>query len=175
MESQKNIKNKFERNQKALTLKPNLGISTGVSTTRVVDGLICEIKEGEWTLKTDMPQQIGGQGSAPTGGVLGRAALGSCLATGYMLWASKLNIEIKSLEISIEADYDDGALFATSSAYPGYSEIRYNVHIESSSTPKEIEAFLDKADKHSPYLDVFSRAISCKREVKLTTSQSHAS
>ena len=84
-----------------------------------------------------------------------------------MLWASKLDIDIKTLEISIEADYDDGALFATSNSNAGYSEVRYKVNIESPSSPAEIEAFLNEADKRSPYLDVFSRALSCKREVKL--------
>ena len=170
MEAQKEIKNKFERNEKALTLKPKLGLSTGVSVTRVVDGLQCEIKEGDWELKTDMPIQVGGNGSAPTGGVLGRAALGSCLASGYMMWASKLNIQIDNLEIRIEADYDDGGLFATSVAPPGYSEIRYHVHIESPLSAEEIETFLDKADKHSPYLDVFSRAQVCKREIHITNN-----
>jgi len=167
MKTQKAIKNKFERNEKALTLKPSLGHGTGVSIVRIKNGLECEITEGNWQLKTDMPKQVGGNGSAPSPGVLGRAALGSCLATGYMLWASKLDIDIQTLEIKIEADYDDGALFATSVSNPGYSEIRYNVHIKSALSPTEIEAFLDEADKHSPYLDVFRRSQTCKRNAKV--------
>lgn len=171
MEAQKEIKNKFERNEKALTLKPKLGLSTGLSVTRVIDGLKCEIKEGDWVLKTDMPKQVGGNGSTPTGGVLGRAALCSCLASGYMMWASKLDIPIDSLEIRIEADYDDGGLFATSFAPPGYSEIRYHVYIKSPLSKDKIETFLDKADQHSPYLDVFKRAQVCKREIQFTNSK----
>lgn len=167
MKQQKDIKYKFERTAKALTLKPSIGLDTGISTIRIQNGLTCEITEGNWQLKTDMPSQVGGHGSAPSPGVLGRAALGSCLATGYMLWASKLDINIKSLEIKIEADYDDGALFATSKSFPGYSEVRYHVIIDSALSNSELEIFLDEADKHSPYLDVFSRAISCKRQVKL--------
>lgn len=166
MESQKEIKNKFERNAKALSLRPSLGLSTGVSTVRITTGLECEITEGNWQLKTDMPEQVGGKGSAPSPGVLGRAAFGSCIATGYMLWASKLDINIESLEIKVEADYDDGALFAVSNSDPGYSEVRYNVHIESSMNSSETKSFLDEADKHSPYLDVFRRAHSCKRIIK---------
>ncbi len=171
MEAQKVIKNRFERNEKALTLRPTLGFGTGVSIIRIIDGLTCEIKEGKWELKTDMPEQLGGDGSAPTPGVLGRAALGSCLATGYMMWASKLDIIIDSLEIRIEADYDDGGLFATSESPPGYSEIRYQIYIKSPISPLEIEKFLDKADKHSPYLDVFRRSQSCKREVEFAKNK----
>ena len=100
-------------------------------------------------------------------GVLGRAALGSCLASGYMMWASSLDIVIDSLEIKIEADYDDGALFGTSDVPAGYSQVQYHVKINSPHSREEIEDFLDSADKHSPYLDVFSRAQHCKRKLKL--------
>ncbi len=167
MEAQKNIKTQFERNEKTLTLKPALGIGKKVSITKLVNGLTCEIKEGDWTIKTDMPKQVGGNSSAPTPGTFGRAALGSCLASGYMMWASKLDIPIESLEIRIESDFDDGAMFGTSDALPGYSEVRYDVKIESPLSYSEINDFLDKADKHSPYLDVFSRAQPCIRNVKL--------
>ena len=167
MNSQKEIKNKFERNAKALTLKPNLGLGTGVSVTRIVDGLTCEVKEGDWAFKTDMPTQVGGTGNGPSPGALGRAALGSCLATSYMLWASKMDVTINGLEIKIEADYDDGGLFASSDSFPGYSEVRYQIKIQSPDSPFKIYRFLEKAEKHNPYLDIFRRAQSCKRVVEL--------
>ncbi|OUR90813.1 hypothetical protein A9Q87_12745 [Flavobacteriales bacterium 34_180_T64] len=175
MKEQDSIKHKFERNAKALSLKPNLGQGTGVSVTRITNGLSCEISEGDWKLHSDMPNQIGGNGSAPSPGVLGRAALGSCLATGYMLWASKLDVPIDKLEVCIEADYDDGALFASSNAFPGYSEVRYTVKIKSPRSLLEIEKFLDKAEQHSPYLDVFSRAQLCKRNIELIKTQKNES
>jgi len=167
MEIQQHIKTKFERNERALTLKPSLGFGKKTSVTRLVSGLSCEIKEGNWVLKTDMPEQVGGNDTAPTPGTYGRAALGACLASGYMMWASKLNIPIESLEIKIEADFDDGGLFDTSDSFPGYSEVRYSIKIESPLSLSEIEEFLDKADKHSPYLDVFRRAQPCVRNVEL--------
>jgi len=167
MTIQDDIKNKFIRTQKALTLKPSLGLSTGISTTRIINGLTAETREGDWVFKTDMPKQVGGSATASTPGALGRAALGSCLAIGYMLWASKLEVPIDSLEVEIEADYDDGALFDTSNNYPGYLEIRYTVRIKSPASDDDIENLLNTGDKHSPYLDVFSRAQSCVRQVEI--------
>lgn len=167
MKEQDDIKNKFIRTQKALTLKPSLGMGTGISKTRIVNGLSCETREGDWVFKTDMPKQVGGSETASTPGALGRAALGSCLAIGYMLWASKLEVPIDSLEVEIEADYDDGALFDTSNNYPGYLEIRYTVRIKSPASDDDIENLLNMGDKHSPYLDVFSRAQSCVRQVEI--------
>ena len=66
MECQKEIKNKFNRNVKALTLKPALGFGRKTSTAKITNGLCCEITEGDWTLKTDMPTQIGGSARAPS-------------------------------------------------------------------------------------------------------------
>lgn len=167
MKVQDDIKSKFIRTQKALTLKPSKGIGTGVSKTRIVNGLSCETREGDWFFKADMPKQVGGFASASSPGALGRAALGSCLAIGYMMWASKLDVIIDSLEVEIKADYDDGGLFATSDAPPGYLEVQYIVKIKSPASLAEIENVLDLGDKHSPYLDVFARAQSCIRQVEL--------
>jgi len=36
---------------------------------------------------------------APTPGVLGRAALGSCLAIGYMMYAAKTGVPLAGLEV----------------------------------------------------------------------------
>jgi len=167
MKEQADIKGKFIRSQKALTLKPSLGIGTGVSKTRIVNGLSCETREGDWLFKADMPEQVGGFASASSPGALGRAALGSCLAIGYMMWASKLDVIINSLEVEIKADYDDGGLFDTSAAAPGYLEVQYNVRIKSPASLAEIENVLNSGDKHSPYLDVFSRAQNCIRRTEI--------
>jgi uncharacterized OsmC-like protein len=167
MKAQENIKVKFNRSQKALNLKPGLGLDSAISRTRIINGLTCETQEGDWVFKADMPKQIGGSATASSPGALGRTALGSCLAIGYMLWASKLDIIIKELVVEIEADFDDGALFGTSDAPPGYLEIRYLVKIKSPCSPSEIENLLNLGDKHSPYLDVFSRAQTCIRRVEL--------
>ena len=163
------IKIAVERSTKALSLKPSLGLGTGVSKTRIKDGLTCEIEEGGWKFLADMPESIGGNGKGPTPGVYGRAALGSCLAVGYMMMAAKMNISISSLEVEVQADYDDGALLGTTDVAPGYSEVRYKVTVESEANSEDIRKMIDDADLHSPYLDVFSRGQNCKREIHIVT------
>lgn len=167
MKDPADLKIALERTTRALTLKPSLGRSTGVSTTRVTNGLTCSIEEGDWKLVTDMPASVGGAAKGPTPGVLGRAALGSCIAMGYIMKAALKNIRINLLEVVIEADYDDGAMFGVSDADPGYSQVRYIVTIESNASKEDILAMMDEADKHSPYLDVFRRAQDCVREVRI--------
>jgi uncharacterized OsmC-like protein len=160
----------FERSHKALSLKPSLGLGTGISKTTMVNGLTCKISEGPWELVADMPQVAGGNATGPTPGVYGRAALGSCLAIGYMMRASKNNIHIHSLEVEVHASYDDGPLFGSrNDVPPGYTQVKYVVRVQSDASEEEIIKLLNEADEHSPYLDVFSRAQSCIREVHILT------
>ncbi len=165
------IRTAVERSAKAISLKPSLGLGTGISTTRITSGLHCEITEGSWRMEADMPEGVGGNSKAPTPGVYGRAALGSCLAIGYMMKAAVMQIPVSRLEVEIQADYDDGALLGTSDADPGYLEVRYTVTIESDASEQDIVAMLDEADRHSPYLDVFSRAQSCVRKVNIVAAK----
>jgi len=171
MESQQKIKEAVSRSIKALSLKPSMGLGTGISRTKIRNGLSCEISEGNYKLIADMPASVGGSVSGPTPGVYGRAAFGSCLAIGYMMQASVANIKIDSLEVEVQADYDDGALFGTSSSAPGYLEVRYTVTVESDAPEDEILKMLDLADKQSPYLDVFARAQKCIRDVNIISSK----
>jgi uncharacterized OsmC-like protein len=171
MNSQQKIKEAVGRSTKALSLKPSLGLGTGISKAKIINGLSCEITEGKHTLIADMPESVGGNASGPTPGVYGRAAFGSCLAIAYMMKASAMDIKIDSLEVEVQADYDDGALFGTSSAVPGYLEVRYKVTVESDAAEDEIMEMLDTADKQSPYLDVFSRPQKCIRDVHIISSK----
>ena len=131
MDTQSEIKAKFNRSAKATALKPSVGVDTSVSRAKLVDGLGCQVSEGDWVVDIDMPKELGGENAHPTPGVFGRAALGSCLAIGYKLQASTLDIPITSIEVVLEADWDMGAVFGTSDADPGYSEIRYTVKVKS--------------------------------------------
>lgn len=168
MPVQEKIRSGFHRVASALANRPDFGHGTGISKTSIKDGLTCEIQEGNWKLIADMPGQAGGNGAGPTPGVYGRAALGSCLAIGYMMRAATMDIPVTSLQVEVQADYDDGALFGTAPGIPpGYLEIRYTVTIDSEASEEKIMEMLDEADRHSPYLDVFRRAQDCRREVKI--------
>lgn len=164
----------FERTARALQRRPALGQNTATTTVRITDGLTCEIAEGPWRLKADMPPQVGGAGAGPTPGVLGRAALGSCLAIGYVLYAAKAGIPLEGIEVEVAADYDDGALFGVSDAPPGYLEVRYSVTVYSPAPKAEILRMLDEADSHSPYRDVFGRAQQLSRSATIVTSSPNA-
>ena len=133
---------------------PERGRNTAVSRTTVARGLTCQIEEGPWRLVADMSEKAGGGGEGPTPGVLGRAALGSCLAIGYVLEAARAGVPIERVEVEVQTDFDDGALFGVSDEPPGYLDVRCRVSLCSSASEADLQRVMDAADARSPYLDV---------------------
>jgi uncharacterized OsmC-like protein len=170
MHNQDHIKTALERNARAVSLRPSLALHTGKTTVRLKPGLECEVAEGPWRITVGIGEKSGGTNAGPSPGVLGRGALGSCLAVGYAMWAARLGVPIDALEVQVEADYDSrGELGVADDVPPGYTQVRYIVSVESPAPEEDVRRVIDTADRYSPYRDVFARANDIRREVRITT------
>jgi uncharacterized OsmC-like protein len=162
------IREALERNARAVTLKPAIAKHTGRTTVRLKPGLECEVEDGRWKLTVGIGKSSGGSDAGPSPGILGRGALGSCLAIGYGMWAARLGVPIDTVEVEVQADYDSrGELGASDDVPPGYTQVRYIVTIGSAAPEADIRRVIDTADKYSPYRDVFSRANDLHRELRI--------
>lgn len=158
MADQATIRQIAERNIQLLALKPTRGMLSCTTKARLRDGLSCEISEGPWQLHADMPAKAGGDETAPTPGVLGRAALASCLVIGIATWSARLGIQIDDLQVEVHADFNArGELGADDSVRPGYTSVRYEIAIDSPAPRERLVEMLELAERHSPYLDVFGQ------------------
>ena len=165
------IRMALERNAKAVSLRPAVGQGTAVTKVRLRHGLACDVEEGAWRLTVGMSEKSGGSNAGPNPGIYGRAALGSCLAIGYAMWAARLGVPLDALEVEVQADYDTrGELGVSDEVPPGYSAVRYKVRVESAASETDVLRVLDTAEKYSSYRDVFARALPLRREVHITTS-----
>lgn len=171
MDATEQIKSTFERNKRALSLRPSVG--RGTATTRAIlrKGLHFEVVDGAWKMNVDMSEKSGGAGAAPDPGVYGRAALASCLGINYAMYAAVKGLRISNLEIEVQADYDSNGTYGTIDQPPGYQQVRYTVVIEGDASEDEFHSFVDEADKHCVYLDVFSRSMDVQRKVRVESSQ----
>ena len=165
------IKKSFERSVKALSLRPSIGQGTAITNVRVRDGLTCDIEDGDWKMTVDMDKGSGGEAAGPDPGVFGRAALGSCLAIGYSLWAAKLDVPISAVEVEVHADYDARGMYGVADLPAGWAGLRYTVRVKSTAPEADVLRVLDEADAHSPLLDDFSRALKIDRQVQVTTAK----
>lgn len=165
------IRTAVERSVKAVSLRPSVGQGTAVTRVRLREGLACDIQEGPWTLVAGMTEKYGGTNEGPNPGVLGRAALGSCLAIGYAIWAARLGVPVDALEVEVHADYDArGELGVADDVDPGYSAVRYVVTVSSPASPEDVHRWLDTADRYSSWRDNLARALPLVGERRVTTT-----
>lgn len=161
------IKTAFERQTKAVTLKPSIGQNTAVTKAFLRDGLTCDIVDGKWKLVADMSEKWGGKEEGPTPGTYGRAALASCLVISYKMWAESMNIKIDELSVEVQADFDTRGMSGVDETKPGYLEMRYIVNIKSPEDEDTIIKLLDTADERSSYVDMFRNAQKVNRILNL--------
>jgi uncharacterized OsmC-like protein len=157
-EALQRIKTAFERNGRAVELRPALGQKTAVTRARIVDGLHCETEEGRWKLAIDASEKSGGTGAGPDPGFVVRSALAACFAMGYVTWAAHLDVPISNLEVELQADFDARGQHGMGDIPAGYSEIRYVVRVESTAAEADIRRVAEAADRASMVGDVFARA-----------------
>ena len=166
------IREAVERVAKAVSLRASIGQGTASTRVRLHPGLSCTVEEGAWHFKVGMSDKYGGANEAPNPGVYGRAAVGSCLAIGYGIWAARMGVPIESLTVEIQADYDvRGELGVSDDVSPGYLGVRYIVTIESSAPEADVLLMLDTADRHSSWRDDIARAVPISREVRVLATK----
>ena len=157
----------FRRMVNTVETRPARAIGTARTSVRVANGMTCEVSDGDWNLTLDLPERWGGNGAGPNPGVYGRAALGSCLAMAYRRFAAANDLPIRSLQIEIEADYDARGELGLSDVTPAYTEVRYIVSVESDAPAAEVRRVFDLAERHCPYLVVWSQPMPMRRELRI--------
>lgn len=158
MSSSQRIRDAFNRMQHVFTKRPAVAQASATMRARITDGLRCEAREGDWLLSLDMPVDAGGSNTGATPGVHGRAALASCLAMGYSIELARAGIEARSVEVEVQVDYDNRGLLGMDSVRPGYLNVRHTLYIDSDAPLDQVQPALEKAQRNSPYLDVFTHA-----------------
>ncbi|MFH5833050.1 OsmC family protein [Halalkalibaculum sp. DA3122] len=171
MADQKTIKEAFERNQKAVKLRPSKARSSVVTRVRLFDGTTCEVEHKHWKFKVDIGKTEGGNDAGPGPGILERGALGSCLAIGYSQRAAVLEIPIDKIEVDVESELDARGMLYIDDRPPGFRSLRYKVYIESPAPEEEIMQLIEDTDRHSPVLDDFKRALPVERHVTIKTTE----
>ena len=162
----------MDRTIEAVTLRPGIGQDSQVMHTEVAADGRCTIKDGDATMEIDLSEEFGGAGSTLAPGFYVRAALGACLAQGYLVWAAKLGVPINRLNVELHSDYDmRGNLGIDESVARSYLGVRYVVNIDSPAPYAAVEEVINKSDDLDFVRDVFARAIPLEREIRVTRSE----
>ena len=162
------IKSAFERNGRAIELRPAMGQKTAVTRARIAEGVRCEVSEGRWNMTVDASEKSGGTAAGPDPGFVVRSALAACFAMGYVNWAAHLDVPVSGVEVDVHADFDARGQHGVEGIPAGYSEVRYEVRITSTAPETDIRRVVEAADRASMVGDVFARAHKLVRNLTVT-------
>lgn len=150
--------------------RPNHAQVTNTGTATVEDGLACVFSDGTHAIDIDMPEAIGGTGTAPSPGYFGRAAICSCIAIGIKMTAAREGLAVNSISVSIEQDFDNRGVLGMLGASAVPLDTRIEIGISSSAPAQKIKDLVDRALRIDPWYLAFSQAqpvqITCKTEME---------
>ena len=124
---------------------------------------------GSWSVITDMPSALGGDGSAPSPGWLRRAAQAACEATMIAIRAAQEGVTLDSLEVTVGSVSDDRGMLGTPPGIhsgPLQSWARVTISAQG-APPDRIRQLVQWAEAHSPVTDSLCRSVPHRLEIEV--------
>ena len=145
------IRRAQERAMAIFERRPMAALSCSQVEATVSDGLVCHVTDGKHAVVLDMPAPVGGTEAGPTPGFHARVAVSGCIAIGIKMTAVRLGIELKSVNVVVEMDFDDSALFGMGNASAAPLKSRVNVRLESHADSGMLDNLVETALAADPY------------------------
>lgn len=135
----------------------------------MVDGLRCRIESPDGkAIYTDMPAEVGGEGTANSPGWHLRAALASCDATLLAMRAARQGLQLDGIEVSVEASSDGRGMFLDQGVSPGSTGMHLRFKIApGNASAAEIESLVRWVEAHSPVATDVSRAVELSSDIEI--------
>jgi uncharacterized OsmC-like protein len=131
--------------------KPKAAQSTIRASGRIEDGLTCRFRQGDHQAVMDMSKVIGGDEKGPTPGFFIRAGLAGCVAIGIKLTATRESIQVDAIDVDVEMDFDDGAMFGVGTNTAAPLATRFTITLKSPAPWEKVTAIVDRALAADPY------------------------
>jgi organic hydroperoxide reductase OsmC/OhrA len=152
------IRSAQERALSIFERKPSAALSCAKTRGRLDEGLQCTVSSGQLDVRMDMPREFGGDGSAPSPGFFVRAGLIGCVAIGIKMTAAREGVQLDSVDVDVEMDFDDGAMLGLGDNTAAPLETRLTITLESPAPWVAVEEMARRALATDPYYLAFRDA-----------------
>jgi uncharacterized OsmC-like protein len=126
------------------------GQSMASGSACITEGMRCVFTLGEHKAVSDMPEIVGGGGTAPTPGYA-RASIASCVAMGIKMTAIRAGLTLRKVTVDLEMDFDDGASLGVGDRTAAPLETRLAISIDTDAPQAAVEELVSQALAIDPY------------------------
>lgn len=146
---------------------PGHGRLTLSASGEILDGVRCHATIREHELGIDEPMGIGGTDTGPNPVEIVLAALGTCQAITYRVWAAMLGIQLDTVRFETEGDIDLNGFFGLNDATrPGLERIRHRVTLVGPESEARYRELAEAVDRHCPVLDIVANPMAVEHTVE---------
>jgi uncharacterized OsmC-like protein len=127
-------------------------------------GLRMDVDIRNHRITVDEPKALGGTDEGPNPVELMLAALTTCQAITYRVWAAKLGIALDSVNVEADGSIDLRGFFGVDDEVrPGYSAIKLRVQLHGPESAERYQQLADTVDRHCPVYDIAGAPVPISR------------
>ena len=130
---------------------PEEARSTIRTTGEIGAGLACTVTQGKFTATTDLGPGMGGDAAGPSPGFFARAGIVGCVGIAVKMLAAREGVHFERVNVAIETDFDDAALFGIGPGGAAPTETRVSLDIVSEADPAVIDDIVARALAMDPW------------------------
>ena len=118
------------------------------------------------TFLVDEPADLVGKDAAPNAAEYLLGAYGSCLATGFVLNATKRGVTLRDLEVTVDGRIENILTFfgMSDDGHPGYREITARAYVDADTDDLTLQEIWRETVKSSPVGNSLTRSVVLRGE-----------
>lgn len=140
-----------------------MAVQTFKASAHLQEGVRVIAKSRNFEVTIDEPKELGGTNTGMNPVELILCSLGACQSIVARTYAKKFKIQMDNFWVELEGDLDTDGFMNKSDVRRGYSDIRYNIHIETDATREAVEKFIDFISKTCPIDDTIANTVNVQR------------
>ncbi|MGH2522382.1 MAG: OsmC family protein [Anaerolineales bacterium] len=159
----------FQEALQIVGANPGASHAPKASRVRWMEGLKFKAFVRNHSFIVDEPAHLTGEDTSPNSVEYVLGAYGACLATGFVMNASKRGIAIRNLEVSLESTQDNVFTFLglapPTEGHPGFDEIKAKLYVQADADEAAVREIWEHTIQTSPVHNILTRSATIKPEV----------
>jgi len=123
-----------------------------------------ETMRRRFTMRGDHPPELLGQNTGPTAIETLLAALGACMTGTFAAQATARGVEVRRLELQVEADLDLSGFFGLKPVSPAISGVKLAYKVDADASRQMLDEILEAAKALSPVYNTVTHTVAVQAD-----------